>query len=253
MPAKGSAGLIIQVAKTQIGVIEGPKDNETKYGAFTKANFQPWCGSFVMWCASQAGVKIPNTVYTPGGAAAFQKAGQWISAPVAPKPGDIAYFDFPGDGVDRISHVGIVVKDNGDGTCITIEGNTASDAKGNQRNGGEVCQKVRGYAKNKKGIMVSIVGFGRPKYVADDFTAPVGKQIAGAGLAAAVAIGGGQAANNDKKEAPKKDTKPAAVADTSTVTITPVVFPATLSWVDADGKTITVVLQIPNDTKASNK
>ena len=69
----GSAARLIQIAKSQVGYIEGPKDNETKYGAFTKANFQPWCGSFVMWCANEAGVKIPNTVYTPGGAAAFLK------------------------------------------------------------------------------------------------------------------------------------------------------------------------------------
>jgi len=41
---KGSAARLIQVAKSQVGYIEGPKDNETKYGAFTKANFQPWCG-----------------------------------------------------------------------------------------------------------------------------------------------------------------------------------------------------------------
>ncbi|MEY2914469.1 MAG: hypothetical protein RLZZ184_3778, partial [Cyanobacteriota bacterium] len=49
-----------------------------------------------MWCANEAGVKVPNTVYTPGGAAAFKKAGQWIDAQVAdPEAGDIAYFDFP--------------------------------------------------------------------------------------------------------------------------------------------------------------
>jgi hypothetical protein len=28
----------IEVARGEVGVIEGPKDNETKYGAFTKAN-----------------------------------------------------------------------------------------------------------------------------------------------------------------------------------------------------------------------
>ena len=50
----------IHAAKGEIGTVEGPKDNETKYGAFTKANFLPWCGSFVMWCAHQAGLKIPN-------------------------------------------------------------------------------------------------------------------------------------------------------------------------------------------------
>ena len=161
----GSVARLIQVAKSQVGYIEGPKDNETKYGAYTKANFQPWCGSFVNWCANEAGVKIPNTVYTPGGAAAFKKAGAWIDGDIAdPEPGDIAYFDFPSDGVDRISHVGIVIEDNEDGTVWCIEGNTSSKKSGSQRNGGEACKQLRAFKKNKAGVQVSIVGFGRPKF-----------------------------------------------------------------------------------------
>jgi hypothetical protein len=165
MAEQGTAERLIEVAKAEVGVIEGPKDNETKYGAFMKANFQPWCGSFVNWCANEAGVKVPNTVYTPSGAAAFKKNGAWIDGDVAdPEPGDIAYFDFPSDGVDRISHVGIVIKDNEDGTVWCIEGNTTSKKSGSQRNGGEVCKQLRAYKKNKAGVMISIVGFGRPKY-----------------------------------------------------------------------------------------
>jgi hypothetical protein len=171
---KGSVARLIQVAKSQVGYIEGPKDNETKYGAYTKANFQPWCGSFVNWCANEAGVKIPNTVYTPGGAAAFKKAGAWIDGDLAdPEPGDIAYFDFPSDGVDRISHVGIVIEDNEDGTVWCIEGNTSSNKKGSQRNGGEACKQLRAYKKNKAGVMVSIVGFGRPKFKTGGAAKPV--------------------------------------------------------------------------------
>jgi uncharacterized protein (TIGR02594 family) len=173
MAEQGTAERLIEVAKAEIGVIEGPKDNETKYGAYTKANFQPWCGSFINWCANEAGVKVPNTVYTPGGAAAFKKAGQWIDVDIAdPEPGDIAYFDFPSDGVDRISHVGIVIKDNEDGTVWCIEGNTSSKKSGSQRNGGEVCKQLRAYKKNKAGVLISIVGFGRPKYGATKTTAP---------------------------------------------------------------------------------
>ena len=166
MADQGTAERLIEVALAEVGYIEGPKDNETKYGKFTKADFQPWCGSFVNWCGNEAGVKIPNTVYTPGGAAAFKKAGSWIDGDVAdPEPGDIAYFDFPSDGVDRISHVGIVVEDNGDGTVWCVEGNTTGEGKkGSQRNGGECCKKLRAFKKNKKGIMISIVGFGRPKF-----------------------------------------------------------------------------------------
>ena len=47
MAVKGSVEAIIEVAKKELGTIEGPKDNETKYGAWMKVNFQPWCQSFV--------------------------------------------------------------------------------------------------------------------------------------------------------------------------------------------------------------
>ena len=162
---QGSAARLVEVALAEVGTIEGPKENETKYGKFAKANFQPWCGSFVNWCGNEAGVKIPNTVYTPAGAQAFIKAGTWQSVETAePAVGDIAYFDFPSDGVDRISHVGIVVKDNEDGTVWCIEGNTSSKKSGSQRNGGEVCKQLRAFKKNKAGVMISIVGFGRPKF-----------------------------------------------------------------------------------------
>jgi hypothetical protein len=166
MAEKGSVELFLQVAFKEIGTIEGPKDNETKYGAHTKANFLPWCGSFVMWCGNEAGVKIVNTISTLAGAAAYKKANAWEDAETAtPQPGDVVYFDFPMDGVNRISHVGIVLKDNGDGTVTCIEGNTSPDKKGDQRNGGQVAKKVRAYKKSaKKGLPLAVVGFGRPKF-----------------------------------------------------------------------------------------
>jgi hypothetical protein len=166
MAEKGTVELLLEVAIAEIGTIEGPKENQTKYGAYTKANFLPWCGSFVNWCGNEAGVKIPNTVSTVAGAKAFQKNKAWEDAETAtPQAGDIVYFDFPSDGVDRISHVGIVIKDNGDGTVTCVEGNTAPDKKGDQRNGGQVAKKVRAYKKGaKKGLPLSVVGFGRPKF-----------------------------------------------------------------------------------------
>ena len=77
----------LKVAQTEIGTVEGPKENETKYGAFTKHNFQPWCGSYIMWCAAQVKLKLPNVVYTPAGVAGFQGLGSWANAATAtPKP-----------------------------------------------------------------------------------------------------------------------------------------------------------------------
>ena len=175
MATRGTAAAIIEVALKEVGVIEGPKDNETKYGKFMKANFLAWCGSFVNWCANEAGVKVPNTVSTVSGAAAFKKMKTWFDADCgqSPQPGDIVYFDFPGDGVDRISHVGICTHIEADGVILTIEGNTSSKKSGSQRNGGEVCKQVRAYKKNKKGVLVSILGWGRPNYEGNEVTAQV--------------------------------------------------------------------------------
>ena len=78
MADQGTAARLIEVATAEIGTIEGPKDNETKYGAYTKANFQPWCGPFVNWGANEAGVKFNNTVYTPGGAQELKTGGQGV-------------------------------------------------------------------------------------------------------------------------------------------------------------------------------
>jgi hypothetical protein len=153
-------------AKAEIGTAEGPKDNETKYGKFTKHDFQPWCGSFIMWCCNEIGYKaMPNVVYTPAGAEAFKGKGAWANPLTAkPAPGDIVFFNFSGKGIE---HVGIVVKDNGDGTITTIEGNTSPEKKpsGSQANGGEVAQRIRAFkASPKTKLLPFVAGFGRPDW-----------------------------------------------------------------------------------------
>jgi len=173
MAAKGSLEAIIEVAKAEIGTIEGPKDNETKYGKWTGANFLPWCQSFVSWCAYTSGLdakKYPKTAATVAASDWFKKNARWADARNDdPTPGDWIYFDFPDDGVNRISHVGLCIKNNGDGTIEVIEGNTSGTAKGDQRNGGMCVQKTRGYEKNnKKKLMNAVVGWGRPIYAGEE-------------------------------------------------------------------------------------
>jgi len=147
----GSAPHAIDIAKVEIGYVETP-DNITKFGEFTKANGLPWCGSFCNWVLAQAGVKVHSVVSTAVGAHKFKEIGRWHEVPAI---GDFAFMDFPHDGVDRISHIGIVVAINGK-TITTIEGNTSGT--GDQRNGGMVMVKQRTIGKE-------VVGFGRPKYV----------------------------------------------------------------------------------------
>jgi len=149
----GSAHRFIETALAEVGYIEKP-ENLTKYGEHMNANGLPWCGSFVNWCAHEAGLKLPSMVSTAMGAQRMKEVGRWDSKP---QRGDLAFFDFPADGIDRISHIGIVADVRGN-TVITIEGNTAPTG-GDQRNGGMVMIKERTF-----GAGSSIVGFARPKF-----------------------------------------------------------------------------------------
>jgi hypothetical protein len=173
MSAKGSLEAIIAVAKKEIGTIEGPKDNETKYGKWSGANFQPWCQSFVSWSAFTSGLdpkKYPKTASTVAASDWFKKNNRWADARNDdPTPGDWIFFDFPDDGVNRISHVGLCIKNNGDGTIQVIEGNTSGTAKGDQRNGGMCVEKTRAYVKNNKPKLINaVVGWGRPVYAGEE-------------------------------------------------------------------------------------
>lgn len=145
---------VLKKAASQIGYAESPAgSNRTKYGAWYGLNGHPWCAMFVSWVAAQCHALdiIPKHAYTPAGADWFKRHNRWHTHP---KAGDIAYFDFPGDGVKRISHVGFVERVRADGMVVTIEGNTSA---GDNRNGGMVMRRVRS-PKN-------IVGYGRPAYL----------------------------------------------------------------------------------------
>jgi hypothetical protein len=152
--AQGSVARMIQVALNEVGVIEGPKDNETKYGAFTKRNFLPWCGSFLMWCAHEAGVTVPNVVSTIDGSNSFKAAKRWFTTPAL---GDFVFFDFIDDNKTVIQHIGMVIKINSGKSIVTIEGNTSPG--GSQSNGGQVMLKTRDL-----GAKTFVVGYGRPDY-----------------------------------------------------------------------------------------
>ena len=147
---QGTAAAVIAAALAEVGTIE-QGDNLTKYGEYTGANGLPWCGSFVNYVCAMSGVKIPNMVSTAAGAQKMKDQGRWHTMPVL---GDLCFMDFPHDGVDRISHIGIVVK-VGKSSVLCVEGNTSGT--GDQRNGGMVMTKQRFLGKE-------IVGFARPKY-----------------------------------------------------------------------------------------
>lgn len=153
-----SASRAVQVARSYIGTVERPPNsNRTKFGAAYGMDGHAWCAMFIWYVMREAGLAhlIPKTAYTPTFANWFKQRGQWGTVP---RPGAIAFFDFPGDGVNRISHVAIVEAVNPDGSVTCIEGNTSPGTAGSQRDGGGVWRRCR---------RAGIVGYGYPAYSGD--------------------------------------------------------------------------------------
>lgn len=113
---------IVKVAASQIGN-PGGQPYWSWYGFSGRVE---WCACFVSWCADQCGYikagTVPKFSYCQTGKEWFVDAGRFedASSSYTPKPGDIVFFDWGGDG--HVDHVGIVefVKD---GSVHTIEGN----------------------------------------------------------------------------------------------------------------------------------
>lgn len=154
-----SATRVLEVERSQLGIVESPPNsNHTKYGMAYGLDRVAWCAIFQWWAFREAGEEhlIPKTAYTPAIAAWFRARGQWSTTP---RIGSLVLFDFPGDGVARISHVGIVEGINPNGTLVTIEGNTSAGTSGSQRDGGGVFRRTRSPSGG-------IVGYGHPAYTA---------------------------------------------------------------------------------------
>jgi hypothetical protein len=149
-----TAGRVLDAARSQLGTVEG-RGGTNPYGAAYGMDRQPWCAMFCWWVGQRAGAGhlIPKAAYTPTMAGWFQQRGR---ADRTPRVGSLVFYDWPGDGVNRISHVGLVEAVNGDGTITTIEGNTTSGAAGNQRMGGGVWRRRRSTS--------AVIVYGHPQY-----------------------------------------------------------------------------------------
>ena len=108
---------IIGVALSQIGYTEGT-DNKTKYGAWYGMANQPWCATFICWCATQADVGLDVLARTPiaDPGPGYFNIPYHDGAKYTPKPGDLFF-------TKDFSHVGFVYYVEGD-YFYTIEGNT---------------------------------------------------------------------------------------------------------------------------------
>lgn len=130
------------------------RDYADRHGsAFLRA---AWCNMFVTYCARKSGAKaaLPNgdRAYTVWHANDFAGINRWFSGTATnvrkhAAPGDVVFFDWSGtDSRGAIDHVGVVLKNLGDGRLTTIEGNTSDAVK----------IRVRSHSV--------IAGFGQPAY-----------------------------------------------------------------------------------------
>lgn len=109
---------IIGVALTQVGYTEG-SSNDTKYGTWNNLPYQPWCASFVSWCARQA--EVSTDILAKSGLAnpKYFDVRYYHGSRYTPQPGDLFFSE-------GFTHVGLVYKVEGD-HFYSIEGNGNDD------------------------------------------------------------------------------------------------------------------------------
>ena len=146
------------------------KTGNPGFGNYTKfakeaghINGKAWCATFVDWAFQKTyGREMTDKLIGPKDNAAWSGAsrdhlmrqGRWVGKNEGTAmPGDIIHFT---NGSAPVTHVGIVVKDNGD-SIETIEGNTGKT----KIHGGMVTRKNRP-RKDVSGW--KMLGFGRPDY-----------------------------------------------------------------------------------------
>jgi len=148
---------VLNVARSQIGFIEGPV-NENPYGIWYGIPNASYCAMGISWCFAQVG--LSNLVaaqtpkgfaYCPAGLNWFQRQGLVVNKYQA-QPGDLVFFSW-GTGVAE--HVEIVEAASGDG-LTTIGFNTGDQNTKAAANGGGCYREHRPYL-----YVMAIV---RPKY-----------------------------------------------------------------------------------------
>lgn len=120
----------LEIAENELGTSSGDKYRLWYSGV---ADGEPWCATFVSWCANEAGIlgeTIPKFQSCAVGVSWFRSKNEWKEgSDYIPNPGDIIFFEFqnPYDGPE---HVGIVWKVE-NGMVQTIEGNSSDQCQSN--------------------------------------------------------------------------------------------------------------------------
>lgn len=129
--ATGSGEKIVAIALGEAGTVGGDKYRQWYTGY---ADGEPWCATFVSWCAEQCGLieqgVIPKFQGCDWGVSWFQERGlfrytaYYGGQDYTPQTGDIIFFSGVHNKFDS-THVGLVQHVEGE-YVVTIEGNTSN-------------------------------------------------------------------------------------------------------------------------------
>lgn len=153
---------VLATAEHEVGYIEdgGHHDgNITKYWAelYPGGQGQPWCAAFQRWVdihAKAPDLPISNPYYCPTIATYARQHKLWLPADQG-SPGDMVLFQWKKNGV--ADHIGRIVS-KGNGSYVTIEGNTSGSNSGSQSNGGGVFKRTRSYTN---GTVLGILDYSK--------------------------------------------------------------------------------------------
>lgn len=162
-----TAAQVLALARSQVGTAENAAGGGTPYQQWYAASQRaaetiardggeraaylnaPWCAMFISWLGEKTGARptVGWDAYTVTYAKWFRANNRFGTLA---KPGAVVFFSWSGSKDLRdINHVGMVVKDNQNGTISTIEGNTGN---------GRVEERIRPTSQ--------VVGYGYPQYAA---------------------------------------------------------------------------------------
>ena len=150
--------LLPKVLKSQVGVLEKPKNSNrgTEVEAYLKAAHlapgNPYCAALQVWGFKECirALNLDRDIYMPfpsqGNANKFYDYAKKNGFEVLPCPkvGDLIVWQNPFKLWS--GHIGCIIEinvDNNPNCILTVEGNTSSSDKGNQRDGGGVFIKKR--------------------------------------------------------------------------------------------------------------
>jgi len=161
---------LIAIAMKEVGITEYPpnsnnvKYNTWFYGHEVSGAAYPWCAVFVSWCFRSEPSILKKSASCTTILNDCKTKGMIVDSP---QKGDIVFFNFSNPkSTTKAEHIGIVVDVQAD-KIITVEGNTSSNNKGSQDNGGMVAKRTR---------TSCMVGFARPNYIKATNTTPTTKK-----------------------------------------------------------------------------